>query len=229
MNDYTDAWERLKHPDDNNASVRFTENGKTYLFSHSRSGKEWHLAELSGGIPSLPGIGRAMTQALTPKVLRSGSWQRFYEVLIPFTEGGRNYLFAHSSQDNRWFISELSASWNGCSELKNGNWARFCSRVVTFAEGGRNYLLAHSRQDYRWFISDLSLSWNGSSGIRSGNWDAFCDSMLAFSRNGRNYVFGHTVEGNRWFISELSTDWDGHRVVKSGITPLRDMATLPEF
>ena len=229
MNDYTDAWERLKHPDDNNASVRFTENGKTYLFSHSRSGKEWHLAELSGGIPSLPGIGRAMTHALTPKVLRSGSWQRFYEVLIPFTEGGRNYLFAHSSQDNRWFISELSASWNGCSELKNGNWARFYSRVVTFAEGGRNYLLAHSRQDYRWFISDLSLSWNGSSGIRNGNWGTYCDSLLAFSRDGRNYVFGHVGSSGWWSIARLTRDWDGHGSVRDGRSPLSAMASLPEF
>lgn len=229
-------WERFKNPDPDNVSVTFTESGRLYQFHHSRKGYEWRLSELSGamppmpaGIPSIPGLGAAVTRGLVPKVLRSGHWQRYYEVLIPFAEGGRNYLFAHSSQDNRWFISDLSAAWDGNSERKNGRWQRFYGSTVTFAENGRNYLLAHSRQDYRWFISDLSLAWDGSSEIGSGTFNCYCDSLLAFSRDGQNYIFGHGSAHNSWSLSRLTRGWNGHGSLKSGYSALRDMAALPEF
>lgn len=33
---------------------------------------------------------------------------------------GRNFLFAHSETERRWFISELSTSWDGNAEIVNG-------------------------------------------------------------------------------------------------------------
>lgn len=77
-------------------------------------------------------------------------------VLIPFVENGRSYLFAHSAQDNRWFVSELSTKWNGQSELRCGNWARYYPSVTAFVHLGKPIAYFHSEKDRRWFMWELS-------------------------------------------------------------------------
>lgn len=71
---------------------------------------------------------------------------------------GRNFLFAHSETERRWFISELSTSWDGNAEIVNGNWKRFFNPALNFEEGGHNYMLGHSEEDNKIFVSQIYVA-----------------------------------------------------------------------
>ena len=149
--------------------------------------------------------------------IKSVDWARYYRSMVTFTENGKNYIFAQSESDKRWFMAELSTSWDGYNEIKSGNWLYFYETMVTFKENGKNYLLAQSRSGNHWFISELSTSWDGYKEVKCGDWLYFYDSMVSFTENGKNYLFAHSnMGGHHWYMSELSTTWDGYKEVKCG-------------
>lgn len=82
---------------------------------------------------------------------------RYYSNIVKFEYKGKPYLFAHSQEDNRWFISELSASWDGQCEIGSGYLDEFYGNVFVFEKDDKVYLCGHSEMDKKFFMREILI------------------------------------------------------------------------
>lgn len=144
-----------------------------------------------------------VTVARFGEEIRSTHLQKYYRSEVTFQEGGNQYLFHQSNQDNRWYMAKLSRDWDLQQEIKSGNYQRFYEVLVPFRFNGKNYLFAHSKQDHRWFISELSTSWDGQSEIGNGCWDNYYGCVFIFEQDGKVYLCAHSESDKRFFMTEI--------------------------
>lgn len=142
------------------------------------------------------------------KETHTSNWGRTYEAVVPFTYNGSTYIFGHSHEDYKWFVSKLEPYGNVVDqEVLNGNWKAFYPYAVPFEYEKEPYMFTQMSTPNikkKWYISKLSNNeFDIEAELASGYWNNQYTTGVSFKLDGQPYLFSQTWTDNRYFISKL--------------------------
>ncbi|EXL90483.1 hypothetical protein NOF04DRAFT_20582 [Fusarium oxysporum II5] len=129
-------------------------------------------------------------------------WFNPYAVQVPFSIGGRQFIYAQNTGTKDWFTAELK---NGDSivDVQLGRWNNAYRIAVPLNIEGQLYLFAMNTDNNYWFIQRLQDDGKMGTETANGFWKNTYESLCSFSVDGKTYMYGQNRSNNEWFIQEL--------------------------
>lgn len=153
---------------------------------------------------------QSMLQKLPPffclsKETHTSNWGKVFQVIVPFTYKGSTYIFGHSNEDKKWFVSMLQPYGNAVNhEILNGNWINFYPFAVPFEYENEPYMFTQTNANNKWYISKLSTNnYDIVTELVSGKWGNLYTTGVSFMIDEEPYLFSQTKVNKRYFISKL--------------------------